>query len=261
MSTMFCNTVRASCMSSRTGFKWEISTSLTTVRDTFPFPSLVQHRTVFPTQPVGTSPSNTVRASNRHRSLSTVRDTFLGPSTPYGISNRHISRTVVYKPPYGTSCAYTVRDFTSDDGFPHPWKPYGFVFPTVRDHSFWSCTCVSNDTSEKYRSGLQQTPYGIYVPGFPIIFLEISRPYLNTKSSWPSSTRHWSLFAFRRTSPHWLFPHQYRHTPYGISTQIFTTVRYFCSCFFHTVRAKKTLKTNFLHKEQTSFPLEKNSIY
>ena len=58
-----------------------------------------------------------------------------------------------------------------------------------------------------------------------------------------------------------LYPPVHTHTPYRISSQIFTTVRYFCSCFSHTVRASKTLKTKILHKEQTAFPLEKNSIY
>ena len=62
----------------RTGFLHVIPYGLQVRnRDTFPFPSLVQHRTVFPTQPVGTSPCNTVRASNRHR-------TFTYPYIPYG---------------------------------------------------------------------------------------------------------------------------------------------------------------------------------
>ena len=52
--------------------------------------------------------------------------------------------------------------------------------------------------------------------------------------------------------------HTHTHTPYGISSQIFTTVQYFSSCFLRTVRASKALKTKILHKEQTSHTLKKN---
>ena len=154
MSTMFCNTVRASCMSSRTGFKFEISTSLTTVRDTFPFPSLVQHRTVFPTQPIGTSPYNTVRASNRHRSLSTVRDTFLGPYTPYGISNptgRDFSlqyRTGFQQASHVHISIYPVRLFTNHRTGLLVHIPYGILLPTTVSHI------------PENRTGLFFPPYG-----------------------------------------------------------------------------------------------------
>ena len=80
---------------------------------------------------------------------------------PYGLptgiarSHIHISRTVVYKPPYGTSCAVLLPTTVSHIPetvrvcFSHRTGPFLLV--------------VSNDTSEKYRSGLQQTPYGMYV--------------------------------------------------------------------------------------------------
>ena len=203
------------------------------------------HRTVYGWQPYGTCISNTVRyfnsdVENLHRY--TVRDSYLNRT-----GSLLVNRTVLgFQIPYGTWEIYIAKYRTGLS-----FEPYGITFirplrttlplAPVRDINLHRTVCSFS--------------------GFLIMFLSISRPYYNTKSSWPSSTWHWSLFAFRRTSLHWLFPHQYRHTPYGISTQIFTTVRYFCSCFFHTVRAKKTLKTNFLHKEQTSFPLEKNSIY
>jgi len=185
--------------------------------------------------------------------------------TPYGVSIATgticiaMYRTgLIFAEPYGTSIWNTVRYFNCEAGNWHAsyrtglsLEPYGITFirplrttlhlSPVRDINLHRTVCSFS--------------------GFLFMFLSIPRPYYNTKSSWPSSTWHWSLFAFRRTSPHWLFPHQYRHTPYGISSQFFETVRYFCSCFFTTVRAKKTFKTNFLHKEQTSFPLEKNSIY
>ena len=155
MSTVFCNTVRASCMSSRTGFKWEISTSLTTVRDTFPFPSLVQHRTVFPTQPVGTSPCNTVWASNRHRSLSTVRDTFLGPYTraPYGISNPPVGTPVQYRTGFQQAShfhisIYPVRLFTNHRTGLLVHIPYGILLPTTVSHI------------PENRTGLFFPPYG-----------------------------------------------------------------------------------------------------
>ena len=45
-------------------------------------------------------------------------------------------------------------------------------------------------------------------------------------------TGHSLLFVGLLGCPHWLFPHQYRHTPYGISTQIFYHRTVFLFLFF-----------------------------
>ena len=154
------------------------------------------HRTVYGWQPYGTCIWNTVRyfnsdVENLHRY--TVRDSYLNRT-----GSLLVNRTVLgFQIPYGTWEIYIAKYRTGLS-----FEPYGITFirplrttlhlAPVRDINLHRTVCSFS--------------------GFLIMFLSISRPYYNTKSSWPSSTWHWSLFAFRRTSPHWLFPHQYTHT-------------------------------------------------
>ena len=98
---------------------------------------------VFPTQPVGTSPCNTVRASNRHRA-------FTYPDIPYGCLQTTVRDFLcIYRTGFYFRRRFPTSLKTVRVCFSHRTGPFLLV--------------VSNDTSEKYRSGLQLTPYGMYV--------------------------------------------------------------------------------------------------
>ena len=131
-------------------------------------------------------------------------------------------------------------------GYPHRCIPYGTVLPTVRDHFSRS---ISNDTSAMYRTGFQRTPYGMF-------FLRLSHDVL---ANFSAVLQHEIVLtctyvtlvtlSFLFGVPHALYQPVHTHTVQDFQP-IFKTVRYFCSCFLHTVWAKKPLKAKFSTKNK-----------
>ena len=155
---------------------------------------------------------------------------------PYGIllptTVSHIpeNRTGLFFPPYGTIPFGRARAFpttllrsTDRDCNKHRTV---FTFPAFPSFSWKFLGRIS--TRNRHDLRVRDTGHSLLFFGLP------------RTGSFPTST------------------HTHRT---GFPANSLKTVRYFCSCFLHTVRAAKTLKTKNLHKEQTSFPLEKNSIY
>ena len=82
------------------------------------------------------------------------------------------------------------------------------------------------------------SPYGFHLYTTTTVLLN-SIPYgTSSKPSFSPYGFH-SLFAFHRTSPHWLFPHQYRHTPYGIQPNFPQPYGIFVPVFFIPYGLKK----------------------
>jgi len=185
---------------------------------------------------------NTVRASNRHR-------TFTYPYIPYGCLQTTVRDFLcIYRTGFYFRRRFPTSLKTARVCFSHRTGP--------------SLLVVSNDTSDNTTDRDCNKHRTVFTfPAFP----SFSWKFLgristrNRRDLRVRDTGHSLLFfGLPRTGSFPTSTHTHRT---GFPANSLKTVRYFCSCFLHTVRAAKTLKTKILHKEQTSHTLEKNSIH